>query len=184
MSISLLGPAAPAFDEPLEMLDACHGRIEAQLQTLERLVEHLPRHGVDAAARQAIEGVIRYFRVAAPHHHQDEEMDLFPALRQAVAGATAAEQDEVMSLTDALLADHRRMDAARDAMLEHLGKLLAGGAVELSADAVAAMAQLYRQHIQVESERLLPLARRVLPEAVARSVGERMAARRGAPLPA
>lgn len=182
MSASLLGPAAPAFDEPLEMLDACHGRIEAQLKTLERLVEHLPRHGVDAAARQAIEGVVRYFTVAAPHHHEDEEADLFPALHAAVAGRTG-EDDEVAALVTRLLADHRRMDVARDAMLDHLGKLLAGGAADLSAESVAALAALYREHIALETEQLLPLAKRVLPAAVARGLGERMAARRGAPMP-
>lgn len=182
MSASLLGPAAPSFDEPLEMLDACHGRIEAQLKTLERLVEHLPRHGVDSAARQAIEGVVRYFTVAAPHHHEDEETDLFPALKAAVTDQEAA-SGEVEALVGRLLADHRRMDVARDAMLDHLGKLLAGGVADLSAEMVAGLAALYREHIALETAELLPLAKRVLPEEVARRLGGHMAARRGAPMP-
>ncbi|MGH8668869.1 MAG: hypothetical protein ACREUH_06505 [Burkholderiales bacterium] len=32
----MLKVPAPSFDEPLEMLAACHERIEAQLGTLER----------------------------------------------------------------------------------------------------------------------------------------------------
>ena len=44
---------APSFDEPLEMLSACHERIEAQLATLERLCEHLAAQGNDTEARSA-----------------------------------------------------------------------------------------------------------------------------------
>ena len=51
MTNSLL-PQAPALDEPLEMLEACHERIEAQLQTLERLSAYLPGHGADEQSRR------------------------------------------------------------------------------------------------------------------------------------
>ena len=50
MTDSLL-PLSPSLDEPLEMLEACHERIEAQLKTLERLLDYLPRHGADEQAR-------------------------------------------------------------------------------------------------------------------------------------
>jgi hypothetical protein len=43
-------PAA-GFEVPLEMLSACHGRIERQCQTLLRLAPHLATHGPDQAAR-------------------------------------------------------------------------------------------------------------------------------------
>ena len=44
-SLPGFGAPAPGFDEPLEMLHACHGRIQAQLATLEKLVPHLAREG-------------------------------------------------------------------------------------------------------------------------------------------
>ena len=34
MIVSLLGTAAPGFDRPLEVLEACHGRIARQCDTL------------------------------------------------------------------------------------------------------------------------------------------------------
>ena len=37
----------------MEMLTACHERIEAQCETLQRLAEHVPLHGCDAPAQQA-----------------------------------------------------------------------------------------------------------------------------------
>ena len=77
---------APGFDDPLGMLSACHGRIERQLATLERLQRHLPEHGCDVDARAAARGILRYFDTAAPNHHADEEASVFPRLRNAVPG--------------------------------------------------------------------------------------------------
>src|SRR5205085_524866 len=57
-----------AFDDPLEMLLACHRRIEKQLQTLERLRVHLHAHGVDADASSAAQALLRYFTRAAVDH--------------------------------------------------------------------------------------------------------------------
>ena len=46
-------PAA-GFEVPLEMLSACHGRVERQCQTMLRLVPHLAANGPDQAAREAL----------------------------------------------------------------------------------------------------------------------------------
>ena len=73
-------PGAPSFDDPLGMLRACHGRIERQLVTLDRLERHLPEHGADADAQAAAAAILRYFDNAAPNHHADEEASVFPRL--------------------------------------------------------------------------------------------------------
>lgn len=176
MSLSLLGPAAPSFDEPLEMLDACHGRIKAQLATLRRLVAHLPRHGADKAAQEAARGVVRYFSVAAPHHHEDEEIDLLPALLATAAGADRLEAE---ALVARILADHQRMDPLRDAALAVLEKIAAGEGVELPAAQVETLATLYLGHIEMETRELFPLAKRLLSPAQTEELGRKMAARRG-----
>lgn len=176
MSSLLQRAAAPAFDEPLEMLDACHGRIKAQLDTLIRLAQHLPQHGSDALAVEAARGILRYFSTAAPHHHEDEESDLFPMLTAVAQGQDAA---EVADLVARLLADHRQMDEARDAMLARLARVVAGEAVELPAATVSALRELYCKHIALETEALLPLAARLLAPEKIELLGRRMAARRG-----
>ena len=94
--------AAPAFDDPLGVLSACHRRIERQLATLARLQRHLPEHGCDHDARAAARGILRYFDTAAVNHHADEEESLFPRLLRH-AGAAAA------PLLADLAADHQRL---------------------------------------------------------------------------
>src|SRR3546814_7605088 len=82
------GPAA-STEAPLEMLAACHIRIERQCATLRRLAAHLTEHGADADARTAAMHVMRYFDTAAVQHHADEEVDLFPMLIESMAGSDA-----------------------------------------------------------------------------------------------
>ena len=91
MSKVLPGLAATdaGFEVPLEMLSACHLRIEHQCSTLRRLVPHLLARGADAEARAAAASVLRYFETAAKDHHADEEVDLFPALIESMAGSDA-----------------------------------------------------------------------------------------------
>jgi hemerythrin-like domain-containing protein len=180
MSNSLLGTAAPSFDEPVEMLDACHGRIKAQLATLRRLAAWLPEYGVDQSAQEAAAAVLRYFTVAAPHHHADEEEDLFPALLLAAEAGAGAEKPQVEAVLKSILADHQRMDAARELMLPILRGLSAGEELPLPANQVEAFAHLYEQHIAMETAELLPLARRLLSPEVSEQIGRSMAERRGA----
>src|SRR5262249_60819727 len=72
---------APRFDEPLELLEACHARIETQLAMLERLVTHVAQHGCDLGAREAARFIMRYFDTAGSPPHRGGEEDLFPLLR-------------------------------------------------------------------------------------------------------
>ena len=82
--VSLPGMRSPGagFDQPFEMLDACHDRVRRSLDLLRRLRDYLRGHGhgCDDSARQAARDVLRYFDIAAPLHHEDEELHVFPPL--------------------------------------------------------------------------------------------------------
>jgi hemerythrin-like domain-containing protein len=164
--------AAPGFDAPLEMLLACHGRIQAQCETLHRLVSHLQTHGNDVQAGQAARAILRYFDTAGRHHHQDEERDLFPRL-------LATHDTAAHELVTRLLAEHKTMDAA----WQHLRPLLVEVAEDQSdrLDAAAAthFIDLYARHIALENGSLLPLADTLLNKELLRSLGQSMAERRG-----
>jgi len=174
MTDSLL-PTAPALDEPLEILEACHGRIEAQLKTLERLLGHLPTHGADKQACQAAQAILRYFDSAGQHHHEDEEQDLFPRLLARAEGVMA---QEAGTLVKELLADHALMSAAWHAVRQQLVPLADGASATLEASSVQLLASRYRRHIERENREMLPLARRLLTPQDIEALSQAMTFRR------
>jgi hemerythrin-like domain-containing protein len=168
-------PAA-GFEAPLEMLAACHGRVERQCQTLLRLVPHLATHGPDRAAREAAQSVMRYFDTSAPHHHADEEADLFPALLQ---NASGGELPALRELVAALQAQHRELEQSWGAVRRQLEGVCGGTLRALDAGEVGQLVELYRSHIEREETELLPLAARILGTAKLDRVGRAMRLRRG-----
>ena len=170
-------PALTATTEaPLEMLSACHSRIERQCATLRRLVAHLAQHGADDQARTAAANVMRYFDSSAKHHHEDEEVDLFPALLEAMAGSDPVCLRE---LTEALTAEHRALDAAWQRVRAVLSDISAGASAHLSASDVEALVHQYERHIEREEKELLPMAARLLGDDDLARIGKSMRERRG-----
>ena len=163
---------APDFDHPLEMLSACHDRIEDRCELVHRLVAHLDDTGCDDQARQAATSALRYFDTAGQHHHEDEEEDLFPALL--ATGHPAA-----VPLVAKLRAEHAVMGRAWEHLRVALATVAAGTARVLDAGEVEGFTKLYRDHIAHEEESLLPLALDVLDERAVRAIGTSMADRRG-----
>jgi hemerythrin-like domain-containing protein len=174
MTRSLLGAAAPGFDRPLEVLEACHGRIAKQCDTLDRLLAHLPAHGADVQAQQAARGVLTYFDTAAVHHHDDEERNLFPLLEQ--AGAPGA-----CDLVETLTLEHDEHAQLWRRLRPQLARIAEGLAHELDAALTRRFAAMNRAHLEFENTHVLPLARQVLSAADVERLGRAMAARRKVP---
>ena len=178
MGLVLPGAATPnaTFEVPLEMLAACHLRVAQQCDTLRRLVPHLLAHGSDAQAQTAAIAVMRYFDTAAPHHHADEEQDLFPALLEAMAGSDAV---CLRGLIQELIKDHRELEGLWPSMRGALAQVAAGHATQLDDHAVEAWISVYERHIAREEAELLPMAARLLSDAALDQVGRAMRERRG-----
>lgn len=179
------------------MLEACHERVLRTLALLVRLRAHVSQHGADDNARQAARDVLRYFDIAAPLHHQDEELHVFPPL---MACASA----EVQALVQRLRADHVHMtrdwEEARvplQALVDRLPDRDAVGAGDatdagsghqpdpyvFSADHNAVLdrfAARYADHIAAEEGIAYPAALQLLPPERLLAMGGEMAARRGA----
>lgn len=166
---------AAGFDQPFEMLAACHERVERSIALLERIALHLPDHGADDQARQAARDVMRYFDRAAPDHHEDEERHVLPALR---AQGQAA-------LADRIASDHVAMAAAWAAVRRDLVAVVEGDAQPaLTAEAQQrwrAFAALYREHAALEDTSAFPQAAATLDAQAQRAMGDEMARRRGVP---
>lgn len=168
---------APDFDDPLGLLAACHGRIRERCATLVRLPAHLTARGADAAARTAAARILTYFETAAPHHHADEERDLFPLLR---GRARDGGRDEIVRLIDGLAAEHAELDRAWCALRPRLEALRDGDPTPLTdASAVEPLIRLYERHMVREEEGVFAYARVVLGDPERRVLGQAMARRRG-----
>lgn len=169
------GPAA-STEAPLEMLAACHHRIERQCSTLKRLAPHLRQHGSDEQARAAATAIVRYFDTSALQHHADEEVDLFPALIESMAGSDAV---CIRELTDGLSADHRKLEAGWRRLRPVLSDVSEGRPVLLPEDEVEAFIGLYERHMKREEDELLPMAARLLGDDAITQIGRAMRERRG-----
>jgi hemerythrin-like domain-containing protein len=170
MNESLI-PQVADFDDPLGVLRACHQRMLAQCETLEKLVPHIAEHGVDAEARSAIAAVVKYFTSSAVHHHQDEEQDLFPVLnRQSL---------KLADIVHRLKQQHREIDALWKTLAADLKKGAALKDDDAFAGHASAFCEAYRDHIRLEEKELLMLAQHILSSRQLQELGDAMARRRG-----
>lgn len=173
----LPGFSSPAvgFEEPFEMLHACHERVERTLNLLARLRAHVVQHGVDDGARQAARDVLRYFDIAAPLHHQDEELHVFPPLL--AEGADPALQALALRLQDDHTHMAREWAAARAPLLAWSQGLPAPHPGD--AEALDRFALRYTDHLAAEDTLAYPAARAALAARTLQAMGQEMAARRG-----
>lgn len=169
---------AVGFEQPFAMLEACHERVQRTLALLGRLREHVREQGSDDSARQAARDVLRYFDIAAPLHHQDEELHVFPPLL--AQGAPA-----VVALVRRLLQDHGDMVADWAAARQPLQALVDGQIRAFGAADEAALdrfAGRYARHIADEEGVVYPSVLQLLRPDALEPMGREMAARRQAPL--
>ena len=177
MAEPLIKPG-PDFDQPIAVLRHCHDRIRQQLETLDRLQQHLQQQGQSADAKQAAAAVLRYFKQSAPQHHADEEEDLLPMLEASAAGDDA---QLLASIKPQILDEHQQMDRHWQALERELSAIAQGDGSTLSADDVRNFAELYAAHMQKEEGAIAPMALRLFsPEQMA-TLGNAMRERRGIP---
>lgn len=175
--MSFPGFDAPAvgFEQPFEMLEACHERVQRSLALLGRLIEHIDAKGHDEQTRAAAADVLRYFDRAAPLHHEDEELHLFPLLLR-------RGEAEVVAAVKRLQREHVEMTALWARLRVALSGWALGegpGAIDAATRACAtAFSALYPKHIETEESLVYPSARALVDEAAGARIGEEMRTRR------
>ena len=128
-----------------------------------------------ANARSAAPDVLRYFDLAAPKHHEDEELHVFPAL---LAQGDARQCEAVARLQE----EHQRF--GRDwARLRTVLQAWQGGAAAPVADEevrrlAADFAAMNRGHVELEETLTYPAARSLLDAQALARMGAEMQARR------
>ena len=159
---------------PLEELQAGHGRIEEQLQALERLAHRAAASAEESAAAQA---VLSFFETFGAQHHRDEDEDLLPLLR---VRAAALGRIEVAAAIDEIEREHATLETQWRRLREPLSAIAARRHARLDAGEAGRFAWLYRRHMDRETQLVLPFAREALGTKERAELGARMAKRRSA----
>jgi len=165
------------FRAPIDYLYAEHFRQLIVCNLLDDIAEDPARRD---APRQAAR-VLSYLEHDLPQHIADEEKDLLPFLRERCVPTDRAER--VLHL---LSEEHGRDQNLSDSLCAGLRALAAGKpptSKETFLRAAAAFAELQRRHLAWEDELILPLARERLTAEDLKTIGLRMAARRGVDYP-
>ena len=174
-------PHIPDFTNPLGLLVHCHERIEAQLSVLERAGDVLGVGDTRSLSRvfASIDGACAHFTIAGVKHTEDEEVSLFPRLRE--RGGTAG-QDALAAMAE-LESQHRRAEKLHSEFDRLVGSLPRDGSADAKEldrfnELVAELTTLYRPHILLENNFVFPVAAEVLPASEIQALGEEMRARR------
>jgi hemerythrin-like domain-containing protein len=180
-SLAFPGHYAPvaSFDDPIAMLFECHNRVRRSLELLQKMNERLKAKGGSTHNARAASDVLRYFDVAAPLHHQDEELHVFPFLRKSNVVA-------IQTYVNRVQTEHQRMDEQWSVLRGYLRDF----AVDVNAqwsqafeDCSASFQLLYKEHLSIEEQLLFPaLTMRVTPEELENMGVEMQQRRRETPL--
>ncbi|MEK8047613.1 hemerythrin domain-containing protein [Ideonella margarita] len=171
------GPAA-GTEAPFELLAACHERLQRSLGLLQRLLNHvaqLPGQMPDEQATRAAVDVMRYFDVAAPLHHEDEERHIIPALQ-------ASDDPQLMAAAQQMLADHAQFRAVWLTLRAGLADLAASRSPAGMAALMAtsdAFITLHHSHLGLEDGLVFPAAQTRLTAAELAVMSTDMGRRRG-----
>lgn len=180
MAININQPPQAGFDQPIELLMDCHRRIERFLAMLLRVTRDLRGGEMDDSYRQAAQAAVRYFRNAAPWHTADEEVSLFPRLREHGDEHVA----QMLLQVEKLEADHLQAGHMHDRVNDIMDHWLVQGRLDqLLVDELLtlleSLEETYREHIALEDQVIFPLATKVLDSQALCELGGEMAKRRG-----
>jgi pyridoxamine 5'-phosphate oxidase len=172
-------PPTAGYDRPLQMWLDCHQRIARMNALLQRLVDHLKHHPIGKDAKVTAASIRRYFDEAAPRHHDDEEVDLFPRLLEKLRAQADPAAGPIAATIESLLADHREMHDLYQTLRAQLQRIEAGNDPHFDEVQIMLFVSKYRAHIEIEDGVLAPALKRVLRARDLKEIGRAMAARRG-----
>ena len=147
----------PNTQAPVGHFSNCHVGILAQLSRLNELPALL---APAALARKTAEQSIAFFGKGMYVHHQEEEKELFPAVRS--SAHAGPERLRVEGLIDQLTAGHRQLESWWERIAPGLRQVAKGQDTVIDEAALSALVQQYRQHALLEENEFLPLAETIL----------------------
>ena len=158
-----------SWNEPIEMLYACHSKVKRFCRQLTILPDYLAKNGCNQAVKNDVQQILNYFNQSAPLHHDDEEKDFFPLLVKYVPEA----QKDI----DELERQHVTLHDSWTKLSEQLQALLKDERENIDVALINHFVSGYDKHIALE-EPLFELGKQHLSESELREIGDIMSARR------
>ena len=159
------------WNEPINMLYACHSKVKRFCKQLTILPGYLEKNGVNQAVLNDVKTILQYFNHAAPLHHDDEEKDFFPAL---IEKAPQAKES-----VDELERQHVTLHETWAKLSEQLEELIAEKRTDVDERLITLFVASYDRHITLE-EPLFELGKQYLSAEQLSAMGKIMFARRQA----
>lgn len=161
------------IDAPLDYIFADHFRQRCVCVALKRFAED------GRVARGEADMVTAFLDRELPLHHQDEDEDLFPAVRR-----RALPEDNLGAVIARLSEDHRLSNSMVRTIIDALSATPNADPVKLDREArevMQAYAASEHRHLAMENGIVMVLARIRLKPADLRSISQAMKLRRGVP---
>lgn len=152
-----LSTAAEPGHTPIEDFSQCHAGILGRLHSIGELPALLEPA---VRARRLAADTVAFFRDVVMEHHAEEEGQLFPAVL--ASAEQGAELDKVRQRVDALIAEHRQVEAAWARLEPKLKAVAKGHDADVNPADIATLVKTYEAHARFEEAEFLPLAKRIL----------------------
>ncbi len=165
------------FEEPLELLLSCHEKIMHYSSALCTVIEAIKTQGWTEQHSTSIEQIRRYFNIASPEHHLDEEQHLFPAIIALDSDFKQPQSMTMVTLINRLIKEHVESDGLWEELDQLLGER-SNDMVQLEARAQQFKKDMH-QHAKIENEEVFPYAKAHISVAEFKKMGQAIAQRRG-----
>ena len=168
----------PGSEPPLEAMAGCNQRLLHHCAAMRRLALYVGECGFDGQAGAATASLLQFFDHVLPLHHADQQLGLFPALMESMAGSDAA---CLRNLTQAAVQQQHELWRLWLRLRPALLDLASGRADALPVHAIERFIEHCKAGVDREDGELLPMARRLLADAELERLGAAMRQRRARP---
>ena len=163
--------SAPDFSDPLGLLKACHKNILSFCDQLEAVAQTVESGPIDFKLAGSAGKIYRYFKTAGKHHHDDEEIDIFPILNRTSL--------KLADRVNQARSEHARQDELWATIAPQLANPVAIKDGPLFAATVREFIESQHAHVKFEEEELFEVAQHLIGQADLEKIGRKMAERRG-----
>lgn len=149
------------IDNPITDFSGCHNGILLQFTQLKALPELMGQLDTYEDARQVADDLRRFFKKVVKPHHDDEEFELFQAVRDALKQHPEKTM-QVRGYIARLVEEHRYLEKTWKRIDKTLKKIAQGKTTELDIASLKQFADDYSAHAEFEEAYFLPLAEAIL----------------------